>query len=195
MTSMKTILLWLLGIVILLLIGISVLYFLIPKNLGTSSQPSTTFPISNSTTTNQPAGSTPKGVMTLATKSSGTIVTLDFIHNGITLEDPENKGNYYLAGNTGYCYANGTCQNVASTTDFAIEYFPQGQAFVIGLSTEPLGQVREEAQAFLMKDLGITEAQMCGLNYSVLTADSVNQQYAGENLGFSFCPGAVQLPQ
>jgi hypothetical protein len=197
MTSMKTILLWALGIVVLILIAIVVLYFTFPKGSGTSTQPSTTFPISNTATTknNQSSGNTAQGVMTLSTNGGGTLATLDFVHNGVTLEDPENKGNYYLAGNTGYCYANGTCQNVGSTTDFAIEYFPKGNVFVVGLSTEPLGKVRTEAQTFLLNDLGITQAQACSLNYSVMTADSVNEQYAGQNLGFSFCSGAVELPQ
>jgi len=47
----------------------------------------------------------------------------------------------------------------------------------------------------LMAKLGITEDAMCQLNYMVSVPYWVNEYYAGESLGFSFCPGATQLPQ
>jgi hypothetical protein len=41
----------------------------------------------------------------------------------------------------------------------------------------------------------MTPLDMCSLNYYLGTDQGVNPYYAGEELGFSFCSGAVDLPQ
>jgi len=50
-------------------------------------------------------------------------------------------------------------------------------------------------EQFMLKTLGISQQQLCALNYSVGVTRYVNEQYTAKNLGFSFCPGAVVLPQ
>ena len=44
-----------------------------------------------------------------------------------------------------------------------------------------------------MQHLGISESDMCRLSYMVSVPNRVNTIYAGQNLGFSFCMGAVAL--
>ena len=101
-----------------------------------------------------------------------------------------NPGYYYL----GYHYANGTSDPTASNDPpYLIEYISTTQYFNISLLHEPLGQIRQQAEQYLMAHTGLTQNQMCQIKYMVSVPSSVNQVYAGTNLGFSFCPGAVQL--
>lgn len=122
--------------------------------------------------------------------SVGGVETLDFLKNPTTFMDSSNPGFYYL----GYD-PNKTEVSTASDTPYVIFYISDTQFFNIALTQEPVGASREAAQQYLMKQLGITEAQMCSLDYMVSTPYRVNQFYTGKSLGFSFCPGAVQLPK
>lgn len=136
---------------------------------GVWSPPVTTSPTSTSTET-------------MVTGENGAVIaTRDFIHDASTLPDPSNKGNYYLTG--------------TSTNGFAIGYRLPAQFFTIALEQEPIGATRVAAENFLMQSLGVTEKQLCDLKYYVGTDVHTNSQYAGKQLGFSFCPGAVTLPQ
>ncbi len=123
----------------------------------------------------------------------GEITTLDFINNGVTVEDVQNPGEYYLAGDVGYCLEDGTCPASAPSDEYVIGYNSKDTAFIIVLK-EPLGQAREHAGSFLQETLGITKEKMCELKYYISTTSYINEQYAGKNLLFSFCPGAVVLP-
>ncbi len=127
--------------------------------------------------------------------SGGTIVTNDFIHNGVTIPDAANSGRYLLAGNLGYCITDSQKCQAGAVTNFNVFYDSTAGSFTIALLKEPLGQVRLEAEQFLMQTLGITQEDMCRLNYYVGTTAHVNPYYDSKNLGFSFCPGATVLPQ
>jgi len=142
-----------------------------------------------STTGNHTQG---QSSITVAGLGGNVIATRDFLHASSTGEYP-NSGYFYL----GYHTASANVVDPTATTDppYLIEYIKETQYFNIGLFKEPIGEVRLAAEQFLMADLGITQAQMCQLNYMVSVPDSVNSQYAGRNLGFSFCPGATVLPQ
>jgi len=130
----------------------------------------------------------------LALADGESIEVSDFIHNGITFEDPANEGMYFLAGEVEYCFEDDTCPRTG-VDDFSILFNSQDQSFIVALSEEPLGRVRESAELYLMTALGISQREMCALNYSVGTTVSVNQTYASiDNLRFSFCPGATILP-
>ncbi len=133
--------------------------------------------------------------MTVAILHGNAIATNDFVHNGITIPDTVNSGRYLLAGNLGYCMSDPQECQAGATTDFNIFYDSTNGSFTIALLKEPLGQVRFEMEQFLMKTLGITQEDMCRLNYYVGTVSDVNPLYADRNLGFSFCPGATVLPQ
>jgi len=158
-------------------------YFLFAQkpNIQDTQQSSVTFPsgglvIPMPTTT----PSLSVGKMSVATKNGGDVITNDFIHNNSTVADSSNAGNYYLAE--------------SSTDGYSIGYRVPAQFFTIALEKEPLGQTRAVAEDFLLLTLGITESQLCNLNYYIGTDVHTNSIYAGKNLGFSFCPGATELP-
>ena len=117
----------------------------------------------------------------------------DFLHNKETVPDTVNPGYFYLAGSIGYCLGDGSCPSGYKTNDFSISFHNADGAFTIELLAEPIAAARAEAELFLLDRLGISQAQMCLLNYWVGVPDSVNATFAGKNLGFSFCPGATQL--
>lgn len=152
--------------------------------------PSTTSPV-----TLPSSGSTSVSPTTVGALSGGTMTTQDFIHNGVTIPDAANNGRYLLAGNLGYCVTDAQKCQAGTATDFNIFYDSTNGAFTIALLKEPLGQVRLEMEQFLMNTLGITQAEMCKLNYYVGTTSDVNPLYDSKNLGFSFCPGATTLPK
>ncbi|MBP6859982.1 MAG: hypothetical protein KBC38_00245 [Candidatus Pacebacteria bacterium] len=142
--------------------------------------------------TPDPFGSTNDGVIITAVGGED-IRARDFVNDGETEPDPGNPGTYFLAGYFGYCDGDEECEPIA-TSDFNIKYDSKIDAFTIGLATEPIGEVRKRAEAFLMKKLGIGENDMCALNYYVGTSYWVNETYSGGNLGWSFCPGSIALP-
>jgi len=123
-----------------------------------------------------------------------TIHKVDFIHNGITIPDPNNAGNYILAGDRQWpCTAEKPGCRIGPPGKFSIMYISSTKYFGISIG-EPLAQSRKAAQEFLMKTLGITASEMCGLMYSVGTTVYDDYDYAGKELRFSFCPGAINLP-
>lgn len=176
-----------LGLVIAVLaIAGTAAYFFLNTHAQQPSGVQPSFPVSSTTA--------PVTTMTVGTQDGQGIVTKDFIHNGTTAEDAQNKGDYYLAGKLDYCNADGTCPSGAPSDEYHIVYFSQNKEFVISLIKEPLGKARTDAEQFLMNTLGLSQKAMCDLNYEVLTTSSVNPVYGGQELGFSFCPNAVKLP-
>jgi hypothetical protein len=133
--------------------------------------------------------------MVLATPGGTAVITHDFIHNGTTIPDKANVGRYLLAGNLGYCPSDPQQCQAAQASDFSVYYNSAQQSFTIALTKEPIGQSRLDMQQFLLTTLGITEQQMCSLDYYVGTTYEVNSTYDDRNLGFSFCPDVTALPQ
>jgi hypothetical protein len=143
------------------------------------------------TTSHTPAS---EKTFTVATAGGGTIKTKDFIHNGITIPSDDGlPGSYILAGSHGYCSDNPTKCRVGPGGNFSIQYNAKADAFNITIG-EPLMQSRHAVEQFLMKTLGITRGEICRLKYSVGTTSGEDYLFAGKELGFSFCPGAVVLP-
>lgn len=168
-------------IVVILIVGI-LAFFLLGnrKSVTPPAGGSVTFPSATSTSSGQSGNSASGNTISIASRgASNTVKVNDFIHNGVTQPDPSNSGDYFL--NTDY-------------SEFAIRYNSATQFFTIALDEEPIGQNRRDAEQFLMKSLGLNEDQMCNLNYYLGTDEATNDQFAGKNLGFSFCPGATQLP-
>ena len=181
--------LWGLGVSVIITCIIAAIMLLRPAEVVTTPPP-TTLPDAGPTSPGTTGGA---GTMTINAKL-GPVVTTDFIDNGITGADPQNPGIYYLAGSPGYCLTDGTCPGGARESTFNITYDAAHQFFTIALVAEPLGAVRSKAEHFLLNALGITETQLCTLNYYVGTISALNDLYAGKNLGFSFCPNATVLP-
>ena len=185
-------------VVLIILIIIGLVYVFAPHAKQTQVQSGGSgFPIEGTSTTTQGLGLKrgAAATMSVPARADGTtpITVNDFIHNGTTIEDPQNPGMYYLAGSVGFC-ENGTCPHGFENKDFIITYDSSTEFFTIDLRDEPLGRVRQEAEQFLMKTLGIQGNTFCAINYYLGTDVDVNEQYAGTNLGFSFCPHATALP-
>lgn len=150
--------------------------------------PQAQFPIGAYTGRNAPAS------LSLVTRDGETLPVQNFLNNGTTITDMQNPGTYVVAGELGYCTEDGRCPTTGDT-GYTVSYFVSDQAFMIGLGEEPLGEVRLRAEERLRTILGLTEKQMCELKITVGTTVYVNETYgAMENLGLSFCPGAVPLP-
>lgn len=131
--------------------------------------------------------------MTLATEHGGIVVVNDFIHNGITRPDKANPGEYLLAGTFGYCSSDPQC-HAAPATNFIVGYSSAQQAFHISLTERPIRKARLDMEKFMLHTLGLTEKQLCRLTYFVMTTSYVSPQFGGDDLRFSFCPGATKLP-
>lgn len=77
---------------------------------------------------------------------------------------------------------------------FSVNYAADYSYFNIVLYGEDLKNSREQAERFLSSLLGISEYNLCFLNYSVGVTISTNEELARyQNLGFSQCPGSITL--
>ena len=157
----------------------------------TGGHPAITSGVQNTTAT---ATSTSAQAVTMSVTDAngGYIQTSNFLADPSTVKDSNNSGYYYLGYHTKNDFS-GSSATVAPP--YIIAYIDSTNYFNIALLQEPIGITREEAQQYIMAHLGITENQMCRLNYMISVPYWVNSQYAGKNLGFSFCPGATVLPQ
>ncbi len=151
------------------------------------------FPVAPSVAGGVASSSTAQGgIIPVAGSGGAAIQMLDFLKDPTTVKDPLNPGYYYL----GYHPYEGVPDPTATATPpYVIAYESDTQSFNITLLQEPIGPVREEMQQYLMAHLGITQEQMCQINYMVSVPWRVNQLYSSKNLGFSFCPGATALPK
>lgn len=193
---MKTLILGIISIIVVIVVSVLIWFFTSSqKSPTTSTNPVVTFPGSGSIQVSTSTSNTSGNTMTIATLGGGTVTTNDFIHNGVTLPDTANAGRYLLIGDLGYCPADPKECQAGPETDFSIFYDSAYGSFTIGLLQEPLGQVRVDMEHFLINTLGITQGDMCRLNYYVGTTADVNPTYSTKNLGFSFCPGATVLPK
>lgn len=191
------------SLIVLIVVGTVIWFFIFapkqPPTVPTNS--SGALPLSGSTTYAPTPGSATSSssgsikTMAVGALDGGTVITNDFIHNGVTLPDATNKGRYLLAGNLNYCISNSQECQAGTQTDFVIYYDSTYGAFTVALLKEPLGQVRLSMEQFLMTTLGITQKDMCRVNYYVGTTFDVSALYSTKNLGFSFCPGATPLPK
>lgn len=74
-----------------------------------------------------------------------------------------------------------------------IFYFADDQSITISLRSEPLDFARQQAERDLLRVTGLEEAEICLLTIQVTTPRTVSLEYAGRNLGLSFCPFSVTL--
>lgn len=169
------------------------------ENTNTVQLPTELTPESSITIPKSPSGSATgqsQGAtgFTVQDQNGVQVPSRDFIQNGTTIPDAANAGRYLLAGNLGYCTDAQQCQ-AATSTDYVIYYNSGPQSFTIALTEEPIGQSRLDMEQFMLTTLGMSQQQLCSLNYYVGVTRYVNEQYTGKNLGFSFCPGATPLPK
>lgn len=106
----------------------------------------------------------------------------NFLPPGATLESSDG-GDIYIT------------QDSASPEEdlYRLSFYMPSQNFSVILLKEPLREIRRFAESDLIEKLGISERDACRLFYFVSTHTEVSPFYAGKNLGFSFCPGSIQL--
>lgn len=125
--------------------------------------------------------------------SGGTVISANDFLNASTTGEYPTAGYFYLGYHTPDTRVVDT--TATSSPPYLIGYIAATQYFGIELLSEPIGTTRATAEQFLMANLGISQSQMCQLSYMVTVPNSVNSQFSGKNLGFSFCPGATTLPK
>jgi hypothetical protein len=86
---------------------------------------------------------------------------------------------------------NGTRSNPSA--NFSLVFSEVDNSYSIAILAEPIAGNRIEASKYFLELLQIDETTACGLKVYLGTVASVNQTLSGQNLGLSFCPGAVQL--
>ena len=84
-------------------------------------------------------------------------------------------------------------ETLGSEAQFEIVYGTDN-SIQIGLTKEPLKQSRLAAEKQLRVFFPLADEQLCKLNVFLGVPAQVNETFAGQNLGLSFCPGAVKLP-
>lgn len=135
----------------------------------------------------------PDSITNVHSVTGGQMSVNDFINNGITIPDLANPGSFVLAGNPGHCRPDGSCPAAYNTTEFSISYNSANDYFSIIILKSPLGITRSNAETFLAEQLGLSQSQMCELNYSLVAPMFVSEAYAGKQLKFSYCEGAKEL--
>lgn len=104
------------------------------------------------------------------------------VDNPYVTKDAQNNGVYLLHENP---------QN--EQHDFIIEYHESDQTIHVLIQVQPIQFVRQAAEARLQVVLGMSQRGLCDLKYQVIVPQWVSEAYAGQNIGFSSCPGAVQF--
>lgn len=173
--------------VVLLLLGIGVVTFFVfnqpsSRNGEEKDSPFGFFESPSNTPLEQEP--TPSGGDVPTDSDAPEDVVTDFRTDGITIADPNNPGMYIIAGGD---------MPTETGAPYSIIYFEKDQQFNITLFKEPIAETRIAAEQELMARAGLSEDIMCRMKYWLAVPYSYNEFYAGRNLGFSFCPGAVSI--
>lgn len=167
----------LITIAILAVLGLIAAIFLLRPDTGPggiTNDPGSFFPI----------GGQSDSPLIISAYDGSKITMKDFLKDPEVLADPNVPGQYVIAGGI----------YPEPTTPFHIFYQQTDDYFGITLYGEPLSQSRVHAEDLLMEKLDIGKEDMCKLSYVVAPGPGVGEVYQGQNLGFSFCQGAVILP-
>jgi hypothetical protein len=81
-----------------------------------------------------------------------------------------------------------------SNADYGISFNPKSNSFDIILNSAPLQTARDEVEAALVKDLGISNDDACKLTVTLSVPERLSSDTANINYGLSFCPNSVSLP-
>ena len=172
------------GVLLLLIVGVAAFVFLNRPSLNPKERTDSPFNFFDSTpnTPLEPMASTTPETPGNQEVSEDTVI--DFRSDGITIPDPNNEGLYFVSGGI---------DPTETGAAYSIIYSDRDQQFTVTLLKEPIGETRITAEQELMQRLDMSEDVMCRMKYWVGVPYSYNEFYAGRNLGFSFCPGAVQI--
>ena len=123
-------------------------------------------------------------------RPAGTTNMLVPTPTGDTIEMRDIRTNADRLGTDTWVFAGGLN---TETELFTLTYYEAYQYFQISLEAEPLAEVRREAETTFLQQLNISQEDACTLDVSVRTRVEINQFFAGQELGLSFCPGALAL--
>lgn len=167
------------GVCVLALVGIVVTIFYLRSATAVPNSPTNPFG------TSVLPGAVSTGEYIPVHTSSGAVISVpNFLQGHEAMELP--NGKYYAVYGPEYSPEGFT---------FAITYSEPASEFLVTLTSEPIGAARKEAERYLKGMLTLTAEELCGLNIAVTVTPIVNEAYSQyENLGLSFCPGAVALP-
>lgn len=189
----KTIIIVIVSLALLVGAGFLLAYFIgpAPSSEKTATPGTVSLPVSQNTVipAEIPKGISQSPVFDLSSADGGVLKVKNFLVSPDTYRDPINTG-YYSLG-----YPINPAVESSSTPPFLVMYISETQFFTIELLQEPIGEARTQVELYLEQHLGLTPNDLCKLNYTLSVPVSVNQDYAGKNLGFSFCPGATVLPK
>lgn len=180
-------------IVLLLLGGFGFWIFTLNETVVTPSENlGTEFPNGGVSSTQNPDGTPSSSAgdksLILKTTSGATLTVRNFINDPDTVADPQNEGYYHLGE---HFPLDGS--PVETYPPFTIMYVVQTQYFNISLTSEPISKARSDAEQYLLTHLGLSEEQLCQIDYMVSVPYFINQFYTSQDLRFSFCPGSVPL--
>ncbi|MBX9765587.1 hypothetical protein K2X83_03020 [Patescibacteria group bacterium] len=100
-----------------------------------------------------------------------------------------------LEGSDGTYYRLLPPNGTATSSPFVIIVSPGGNYIQITIYGTPVGRYRKEAERLLLNYFGISEDDACTIPYLVVPAYDTESEYAGTNVGLSFCPGSVKLSE
>jgi len=169
-------------ILIITMLALGAGVYLVLKNTGAGQDPPLVpgFPTS---TPISPSAPNPDATISIAGEG-GSVSVKNFLLDETTVTDKSNPGQYYIAGEF---------SPASNNPAYSIVYKEKDQAFTIGLWREPLSQTRTHAEEEFLRVLGISKEAACRLRYVISAPYEISPFYSGKNLGFSFCPGAVEL--
>jgi len=178
---------------LLLLAGSAFWIFVVNKSNPTpTNDVGTGFPDSGTSTIQNQGDTMPPNTgnqpLILNTSSGATLSVHNFLNDSDTVADPQNKGYFHLGE---HFPLDGT--SPSTYPRFTIMYIAQTQYFNISLTSEPIRQARIDAEQYLLTHLGVSEEQLCQIDYMVSVPYFVNQFYTSQDLRFSFCPGSISL--
>ena len=152
-----------------------------------ASQPSRTEPIPQSDpfgSISVPGSVSSAATLTLGTEDGQTLTVPDFTRD----KDPIEFGgqSYYFLYGPEYS---------TEGFSFSVQYQPADTSFLIELLSEPIGEARSDAAAYLTELLRISETDLCAVRTKVVVGASINEQFSGyDDLGLAGCPGSIALP-
>jgi|GEM_PF-2040107 len=77
--------------------------------------------------------------------------------------------------------------------NYQIEYFPQGNGWLISIIDGEPKEVRLIAEQKLLEILGIPKEEACEFNIMLAVSKDISQNLAGPNYGLSWCPNGLKM--
>lgn len=121
------------------------------------------------------------GTLSVQSRNGGTVSVYNFYDDPGTSDI--GSDNYVLYGTNDDSLGLG----------YQIVYLSLDQSFIISLTETPWREWRSQAEQAFLKALDISQSDACNLKVSVTIPYNVDSEYAGEDLGLSFCPNAKNI--